>query len=78
MKQKDILRFYSKIIRKDDCWEWSGAIDRGYARMKVGGESILASHIAFYIKMGRWPQSYVKHTCKNRGCVNPNHMEESV
>lgn len=63
-----------------DCWHWNGHVDRktgyGYAwKNGVGGHAF--AHRQFYmLHVGPVPEGLVlDHLCRNRGCVNPDHLE---
>lgn len=65
------------------CWWWTGAKnDKGYARATVGGRTRGAHRWAYEFlvgEIGTDPDSGkpldLDHLCKNRLCVNPDHME---
>ena len=61
-----------------DCWKWLGCIhkDTGYGKKQLNGKSVLAHRWVYSIFHGHIPSNYVlDHTCSNRWCVNPNHLE---
>ena len=77
-------RFESKIILIPfhNCWEWKGYKDRdGYAelgRMKweIGVRSKRACRVSYELYNGKIPAGFhIDHLCRNRGCVNPKHLE---
>jgi hypothetical protein len=73
-------RFEAKFVRgaPDECWEWQGARSRGYGWFRVGdGAQPTGAHrIAYELYVGPIPDGlYIDHLCRNRGCVNPAHME---
>jgi hypothetical protein len=78
-------RFESKIIRVDSgCWEWSGAHFQlsGYAIFNVPSERdgrwrpTVAHRISYEQYVGPIPAGlHIDHLCRNRGCVNPDHLE---
>lgn len=58
------------------CWEWVGTTTSGYGVIVVDGQRRLARRLA-YLAWGRLPPaggSTVRVSCKNRCCVNPNHL----
>jgi HNH endonuclease len=74
-------RFWAKVARCGpvECWNWSGARTRGgYGVLRVDGKTRYAHHLAWELANGRrWDddQRPIRHTCGNRGCVNPAHLE---
>lgn len=69
-------RFWSKVDRsggEDACWIWTAHRDgRGYGRF----ESTAAHRVAYRISIGPIPQGLtIDHLCRNKGCVNPAHLE---
>jgi len=72
------LRFWRRVLLDDGCWEWQGAHDKdGYGCFSVTAkESWRAHRYAYEFLRGPIPDGLViDHLCKNRGCVNPGHME---
>lgn len=65
--------FFRQIHFKPGCWEWLGhKNDRGWGRF--GGQQ--AHRVAFEIWVGPIPVGLtIDHLCRNRGCVNPDHLE---
>lgn len=71
-------RFWAKVDKRgdDDCWWWQGATNEGYGRFFDGKGSKAAHRWAYENIVGPIPDGLViDHLCRNRGCVNPAHME---
>jgi hypothetical protein len=71
-------RLLSRIdITPDGCWQWIGFIDTaGYARLARPGKSNRAARAAWELLVGPIPDGLtIDHLCRNRGCVNPEHLE---
>ena len=75
-----VERFWSKVDKRqpDDCWEWQGCkLPRGYGKIGSGGkhgETLLATHVAWFLSTGAPPDEFVLHKCDNPKCVNPAHL----
>lgn len=81
MYSKDIHdRFWSKVKKTSQCWEWTGAIyGRGYGHfgIKINGKhKTVASHrLSYEIHFGKIPIGLdIMHSCDNPPCVNPSHL----
>lgn len=76
----DIDRFWSHVERGEgaECWLWTSWCDKdGYAKFKHQGAVYKSSRIAWTITFGDIPDGefIIDHTCMNRRCVNPAHLE---
>jgi hypothetical protein len=70
-------RFEERIeTREDGCWGWSGYSDpEGYGRFS-NGPSQMAHRCSYLLYVGPIPDGLdLDHLCRNRGCVNPTHLE---
>lgn len=72
-------RIASKIARdpESDCWEWTaGRNNYGYGSVSMNSKSTLAHRVVYELLVGPIPQGLqIDHLCRNRGCVNPDHLE---
>ena len=57
-------------------WMGSGASSHGNSCMNVEGFGKPATHVAFYLRHGRWPGSRVFLACTTHGCVEGAHVFE--
>lgn len=74
----DPATFWSRVHKNaDGCWEWTGAInDRGYGVVWWEGRSVGAHRAAWELAHGKIPRGLeLDHTCRNRSCVRPEHLE---
>lgn len=76
LNEKYIARFWTKVDKSKDCWEWTGCLN-------IAGQGIYGvqravgrvHRIAYHLLIGPIPPGmYVCHRCKNHKCVNPDHL----
>lgn len=75
-------RFWDKVNITDDCWEWTASLrGTGYGAFSVprpqGGFTHIGAHqFSYWLCVGDVPAGYeLDHLCRNRKCVNPQHLE---
>jgi hypothetical protein len=71
-------RFWEKVDADGDCWQWQGSIKPdGYGRFWVSVGTMKYHHrVVWELLVGPIaPGLQVDHLCKNRSCVNPDHLE---
>jgi hypothetical protein len=72
-------RFFAKVEEQPNgCWLWIGGLDRkGYGKFHVTKKREARAHRwCFEYVLGSIPEGLdLDHTCRNRRCVNPSHLE---
>ena len=75
MNPKDIERFMGKIVKTNNCWEWTGSIIDGYGQF-WHKKRVSTHRLSYELFKGDIPQGMqLDHLCRNRKCVNPEHLE---
>ena len=69
-------RFWAKVDKSGECWEWTaGTYSTGYGQFWHGSGYGAAHRISWELHFGSIPDGlFVLHTCDNRKCIRPDHL----
>ena len=72
-----INRFEQFIDKSGECWLWTGSCVKGYGQFSYEGKMWLAHRFSYFLANGELPTLplIVRHKCKSKNCVNPEHLE---
>ena len=74
-----LRRFWEKVDKTGSCWRWTAAQNGvGYGRFGIGVrfKNLYAHRLAYLWAKGPIPEGLeLDHLCRNRACVNPDHLE---
>jgi HNH endonuclease len=72
-EEEKLQRFWSHVIKSDNCWEWDSPIKNGYGTFS----HMMAYRYMWIYVMGREAPSgmHLHHICENHACVRPEHLE---
>lgn len=70
-------RFWFRVSKADHCWTWTGYRGAsGYGDFYDGSRSVRAHRYSYQLLRGPIsPDLEIDHLCRNRACVNPDHLE---
>lgn len=70
-------RFWSKVRKTETCWIWLGGKNSdGYGYFFVNGKDLRAHRVMLQLVGRPIPTGMqIDHLCRNRRCVNPDHLE---
>lgn len=78
MKGSIEQRFWGKVKKTNSCWNWIGNQSKdGYGQFGISDKIKKSAHrFSFELLKGKIPQDLtIDHLCRNRLCVNPDHMK---
>lgn len=79
MPKRRILpdEFWQRVTPTGFCWEWGGTLtDEGYGVFMEAKRQYKAHRRAYELLVSPIPNGlHLDHLCRNRGCVNPDHLE---
>lgn len=73
-------RFWPRVNKTPSCWFWTGTQTLGYGYINSdggrSGQNMRAHRVAWILTRGPIPKGMcVLHTCDQKLCVNPAHLE---
>jgi hypothetical protein len=78
LPEKDLLRFWSKVKKTDDCWVWTGKPDKdGYGVFYIPNRkprSKKSHRMSWELVNGPPGDMHVLHHCDNPPCIRPDHL----
>ncbi len=80
MRAAEVDKFFSCVIRGEDCWGWRGLIDpQGRARFTVSSKPHLAHRVSYEIAHGEIPSgACIVRICASLLCVRPDHLRAGL
>ena len=73
-------RFAAKVtVAPSGCWEWTSKVQHrdGYGVARLGHKEISAHRLSYALFVGPLIEGLtIDHLCRNRICVNPEHLEQ--
>lgn len=71
-----VERVMRHIVAAGECWEFTGYRQRGYGFINVRDRPVRPHRVTYEAIFGPVPDGLdLDHLCRNRACVNPDHLE---
>jgi hypothetical protein len=75
-RRMQVPSFWDRVVPDGACLLWPTSSKGGYGTLSRGGTTLLAHRVAYELLVGPIPEGLtLDHLCRNRACVNPDHLE---
>ena len=73
-------RFWRKVLKTESCWLWLGCVSpNGYGYIQINKKPYLVHRLSYEManntKLPNGHSLEIDHLCRNKRCVNPEHLE---
>ena len=76
LRRARVEPFWDRVAPDGDCLLWPTSSSTGYGSLSRAGRTLLAHRVAYEQMVGPIPEGLtLDHLCRNRACVNPDHLE---
>lgn len=77
IRRNTVDTFWRHVEPTGFCWQWKGTTGpEGYALYWLNGRTRSVHRTAYELLVGIIPDGmHLDHLCRNRSCVNPDHLE---
>lgn len=74
---RNIFYSFCQYPDKKKCWEWERSLSNGYGQICLNGKLEKAHIVVYCYYKGDYDFENLEldHLCRNRACVNPEHLE---
>lgn len=75
-KEVCLRRFWANVEKTKSCWNFKRTFNSGYGYFYLKRKNVLAHRWIYERMVRKVPKELVlDHLCRNRACVNPDHLE---
>ena len=76
-RRDPVDRITDRVDMSGECWVWTAYLNHaGYGQMALDGVRHPAHRAVYMVLVGPIPEGLdLDHLCRNRACVNPDHLE---